>query len=201
MEKENKDSFRALFEMEAFGFERNDVTGLPLYSPKTKKTSKSLTKSEWEERVFIISNWDTGTKELPKKKFHQTYGPKYKNWKGKYFVTKTPQGNYLLWHRDEKGKHTQDRWVVHIEQVFDIIFDYHHQGGHKKADLIMSMIKPVYFNVSKPLVQLFCAKCPICAAEIPKVKAHKGAVKPIVSHAFRDRFQVRDSLPSSHTIS
>jgi hypothetical protein len=80
--------------------------------------------------------------------------------------------------------------VVHVEEVFDILYEYHQSIGHLSTSSMTHKITENYFNITKEVVKIFCELCPICSEKSPRTMPHRGAAKPIYSFSFRDRFQV-----------
>ena len=179
--------FRAVFEKTAFGIVREASTGLPVSPPITAKTSKSRTKVERDKQVFILRHWDTGAEGLNATEFHANYYKWHKNWKS-YSVTTNVDGEPTLWHTCGKT-HKKSR-VVNIEQVFDIVTQYHKRVGHLAIDSAHNSFKDYYSNIARQLVKIYCELCPVCCENQPISKPMKGAVKPIETFRYRDRFQV-----------
>lgn len=160
---------------------------------KTVKAShsKQLTKQEWEYILHLLRCWDHGDGELSKINFRR------KNKKG-YKVVSTfksvelSEDKFKIVRKISKGKDASkpERLVVHQDQVFDSIWECHQQAGHMKNHSTWSLVSKKYYNITEKLVENFVATCPVCIKEQPCAKPHKGAVKPIRSRSFRDRFQV-----------
>ena len=66
----------------------------------------------------------------------------------------------------------------------------HKSAGHKKRAATWNECRKKYYNVTQELVNAYIDLCPVCNQQQPIIQARRGAAKPIVSHQFRDRFQV-----------
>jgi hypothetical protein len=177
--------FRTAFEEQAFDMKR-DSLGMCLQSPKTAVTSKNKSKREWDLMVHLIRNWDSGADGLSKRDFRIKHVDRHKNWT-QYYVTLNPLGNPSLWYK--QASTGNNKRVVNIEQVFDVIHTYHHKVGHQGIMPTHLSISDSYYNITRREVKIFVNLCPICNEKQPKVKPFKGAAKPIESYRFRDRFQ------------
>jgi Integrase zinc binding domain len=76
------------------------------------------------------------------------------------------------------------------EEVFDCIDDIHrakteHPGQHKTYEAV----KERYHNITREMVKIFIESCPHCIEKAKKDK-FAGAIRPITSCCYRERFQV-----------
>lgn len=180
-EKNAKAAFRAAFEKRIFGLSTGEKVG----SPQSKTTSKAITRKEWELRVHLLSNWDNLDKK--EKELHHS---RYKNWKYKFSTTRE-SGVATLWHDGKKkGKNGGKKRtkVVAMEDVFTIIYNYHVAHSHQGGQTLHLALTQTYYNITLEMVKEFAKLCPVCALSLPKKLPQKGAVKPIDTYSFRDRF-------------
>ena len=90
--------------------------------------------------------------------------------------------------RNDDG--TEQRIVVPQSELFDAIYSAHVSASHMKVDITWNKCKQSYYNITYLQVKLFISTCNTCASGKPRIKVLKGAKKPILSEAFRDRFQI-----------
>jgi hypothetical protein len=102
-------------------------------------------------------------------------------------VIQPPGGDpHTVVRRKEKGQ--VGRIVVSRESVFDAIDEWHRQSGHLGQERTWTFCKSKYYNVSQPLVRIYCETCYTCAQKNPITKPQKGSRKPIISRSFRQQF-------------
>ena len=82
------------------------------------------------------------------------------------------------------------RIVISREELFDAINEWHHQHGHLGQERTWNFCKAKYWNVTQEHVKHYCNTCFSCLKKNPVTRKLKGAIKPIFSKNFRDRFQV-----------
>ena len=164
-------------------------------------SSSVLSQEAWNERVFIVKHWDTGAtvngELLNVSAFRRAYPTGYPLTK-KLYVTTNSTGVSHLWVRDlstpdpDKPEKTKgDRMLAHTAQMFDIIKFVHVKlSMHLKSDRTWNTIKDSYANIPRKLVAKYVKLCPICSGKCPVVHPPKGAIKPILSNEYRDRFQL-----------
>ena len=87
-------------------------------------------------------------------------------------------------------KRSDNSIVSDMLSVFDVIDEAHRGGGHMGIDRTLQATKPMYHSPTQELVTIYCSLCYVCQEKTPVIPARKGAKKPIISSAFRDRFQV-----------
>jgi hypothetical protein len=142
-------------------------------------TKSIICRAEYNNIIFSMNSWSSMSadeKKLNKKVY---------NWKKQYelkTIIINDELHYIL--HKKAGKR-----IVHDEEVFDIIADYHEQNGHKKARSMWNCLKDTYSNISESICHLFVETCPICQQVPAKKPQHKGAKNPIRSNHFRDRIQ------------
>ena len=156
------------------------------------KNSKIITRTQWDTRVKVISGWNTGAY------FHGVWynqselRKKYKigyDWLKVMRVESNLSGVFKLIKKASNPK--DERIMVHLEEAFDIIKEQHVQKGcHIKADRTWQNLKETYANIPLSLTKKYVELCPICCAKQPRHKPAKGAIKPIESDGYRDRFQL-----------
>jgi hypothetical protein len=150
--------------------------------------------------IHVLSNWQEGVqlKQVPpgpEKDRLATF--RRENKLGKKYIKKysleviqPPGGDpCTVVCRKEKG-HQVGRIVVSRESAFDAIDEWHRQSGHLGQERTWTFCKSKYYNVSQPLVKIYCETCYTCAQKNPVTKPQKGSRKPIISRSFRQRFQI-----------
>lgn len=196
---------RAAFNKKVFGISSDGAVVQP---PKTGNTSKIWTDEGFAKRLHVCdpANWGVGNicdmdDSEQKKKFIE-FRKKHKkdgnNWTRKFTVVEStlPQSNTKIKRLVElktdpkTGNKVPGRLIVPRDAIFDCIDEIHEGVGHMKRQPTHSEVKKQYWNITEQLVNEYLDLCPICNAQQPRVPKPKGAAKPIVSHAFRDRFQV-----------
>ena len=113
-----------------------------------------------------------------------------KAWSRKYKVVSytTPGGEPKLRLTRVHKKSGKTKTVVAQTNVFDAIAEAH--DGHVGRDITYGKLADKFYNITQDIVQTFINYCPVCDQKNIKVKPLKGAVKPIKSYNFRERFQV-----------
>ena len=91
---------------------------------------------------------------------------------------------------DSKGQKKVGRIVACVEECFDIIHEAHRLRGHLGVERTWTTLSPKYFNITQKMVRAYCATCHICMEKNPVITGFKGAKKPILSHSWRDCFQI-----------
>lgn len=210
VERDLMEQHRAQFNLEAFGV---DCNGAVIDSSKTPKSeSKAMTQDEWSKIVTSLSKWkrDTDVKMLPiedQEKYAAFKNDHKEEWKAE-------AKNFYKWakiyaveegqlasgeavkrlvriepEREKKEPSLPRRLVIPMLEIFDVINDCH-SDGHLGMERTCTSLAKKYYSVSQSMVSIFVKKCYHCNQKQPAIKAAKGAKKPIVSHEFRDRFQV-----------
>jgi len=87
-------------------------------------------------------------------------------------------------------KKSDNSIVSDMLSLFDVIDEAHRAGGHMGIDRTLQATKPTYHSPTQELVTIYCQLCYVCKEKTPVIPVRKGAKKPIISSAFRDRFQV-----------
>ena len=82
------------------------------------------------------------------------------------------------------------RIVLCKEECFDAIHEAHRLRGHLGSERTWTALTPKYFNITQQMVRAYCKTCHICMEKNPVITGFKGAKKPIMSHSWRDRFQI-----------
>ena len=82
------------------------------------------------------------------------------------------------------------RIVVCQEDAFDLINEHHRAGTHLGQEATYNNANIKYYNLTQEMVIHFCRTCPTCLEDNPIVPPTVGAAKPILSYAWRDRYQV-----------
>ena len=183
-----QEEFRKKFNEEAFSLSY-DQFGVQIHSPKRGKTSGLYTQTEWNDIVRTVEKWDQKTIHgVPRGQWHTRHQEGYR-WAKMYTTYKNNAGEkFLAKIPKDESLHVGQQLVAHQMKVFDILHGYHSQG-HKGPTNLNMHVKDTWCNISFELCKLFCQMCPICSLQKGKKKKFQGAVKPILSHKFRDRFQ------------
>ena len=82
------------------------------------------------------------------------------------------------------------RIVVCQEDAFDLINEHHRASNHLGQEATYNNANIKYFNLTQKMVIHFCRTCPTCLESNPIIPPTVGAKKPILSYAWRDRFQI-----------
>ena len=95
-------------------------------------------------------------------------------------------------HRIERNVDDPNNYRLCLSQlhIFDVIDEIHRANGHFGQERTYTALADKYYNVTQALVKIYCSTCLHCNASQPVIAPQKGAKKPILSHEFRDRFQV-----------
>ena len=155
---------------------------------------KSLSPKDWKFGFHVVANWETGDQNHTVKQFRRKYKRGY-NWVKEYSVDVRIDGTKVLWRIPKQGNLANDNQplllVAHINQVFHAIEEAHTGSCHLSATPTTALLQKKYFNITLAEVKCFIDLCCSCA-RTRKMKAEKfvGAVKPIRSNAFRERFQM-----------
>lgn len=119
--------------------------------------------------VHVLSNWQEGVqlKQVPpgperdslaKFRRENKLGNKYIK-KYSLEVIQPPGGDpRTVVRRKEKGCPV-GRIVVSRESAFDAIDEWHRQSGHLGQERTWTFCKSKYYNVSQPLVKIYCETC------------------------------------------
>ncbi|KAG7360893.1 integrase core domain containing protein [Nitzschia inconspicua] len=85
----------------------------------------------------------------------------------------------------------QGRMAIPQREVFMAIRDCHvSRSRHTKQNATFAAVKDLYCNVTQKMVNMYIAMCLTCLKRAPIIKPLKGAACPIITSAFRDRYQV-----------
>jgi hypothetical protein len=148
-----------------------------------RTTSKTLTPKELAKRIHIIKNWENGGDGFDVKKFHQKNKIGYRLIKSQHSVKANQDGKLHLYN-------AKNQVYVNVLQVFDLISECHFQVGCLKITSTKNAVDSKYANISREEVQAFVQTCKYCSHDQVARKRITGAVKPIISLNFRERFQV-----------
>ncbi len=91
--------------------------------------------------------------------------------------------------KNSKGKLVPGQIVLSMEEVFDVIDEWHWGNNHIGQERTWTYCRDKYFNVTQNLVKHYCETCIACCKKNPVTKPTKGSRKPIKSRTFRVRFQ------------
>jgi hypothetical protein len=177
-----REEHRIAFNVAVFG---NNLEG-------TKQRSAQMSNERYQQIVQLILGWHQEDKAA-KKKFRSENRQGYEK-VTKYTVTTSILPDGTASHelrRREIGDNDIGRLVIPKSQIFDAIYDVHNnQLSHLKSAATHKNIQDRYCNITLQHCNQFIRLCPTCNKQQPSLKARKGAEQPIMSHRFRDRFQV-----------
>lgn len=83
--------------------------------------------------------------------------------------------------------------ILHSLNLFDEMTTAHYDlNSHKSNDKLYSRYYQEGYDIPMEIVTFFKQTCPVCCAKRQKAQSvpMKGAVRPIISHRFRERMQV-----------
>ena len=182
--------------------EEDDNTNTPNNS---RSSSKIWPQAEYGRRLVVCdpANWGAGLltdmedEERGKVSAFRRNHPDGKNWTRFFTVvnaslpTGTPIKRLTRLEVDkDSGKQIPGRIVASPCDIFQCIAEVHSSVGHKKVAATHHEAALKFWNISRMHVQKFIDLCPVCIQQQPRVRKTDGAVKAILSHSFRDRFQV-----------
>lgn len=197
-ESQHRERHRLIFNERAFGI---DNEGNTLPGRTNASTAKVLTKKDYFDVISLLSNWksheemkDMSAEEL---RAQQLFKKKHKN-KGYKCITRytldeqdeLPDGTTVRRVRRIEKNRDQGRLVIPQLRVFDAIDEYHRSNGHLGQERTYTAVSAKYYSVTQDLAKIYCETCRQCSEKQPVIAPQKGAKKPILSNAFRDRFQV-----------
>lgn len=118
-------------------------------------------------------------------------------WRNQYHVEDVPlpdNTTRLVIRRFELCKETKiskpGRIIVCQKDAFDMINEHHRASTHLGQEATYNAANIKYYNLTQRMVIKFCQTCPTCLEDNPIIPPTVGAAKPILSYAWRDRFQV-----------
>jgi len=151
-------------------------SGSPVATNKKKKSKqiKLLTKNEIDEMIRTLSTPSTEQKYYYLKKH--------------YRLTETEPP--CLVKLDEPGKYLVQRLVIAAEDMFDICMKIHKNVGYQGRQGMEKEAKKFYYNVSRPIIELFLQYSAEYQTKRKKTVNHGLVVKPIISDHFNSRGQV-----------
>jgi hypothetical protein len=164
-------------------FDKLTIDNLVLNAVSNKLTSKSLTPKQLKKRIHIIKNWETGANGLDMKNFRKKNRIGYRFIKSQHYVKANQDGQLFLYN-------VKNQVYVNVLQVFDLIAECHSQVGCLKTASTKNAVDIKYANISREEVQAFVQTCKYCSHDHVAKKRVSGAIKPIISLNFRERFQV-----------
>ncbi len=150
--------------------------------------------------IHVLSNWRVGVSlkaMTPGQEKENIANFRRKNKLGNKYIKKYTlekiqvpgQDPTTVVRRIEKNRQV-GRIVVSRETVFDAIDEWHRYSGHLGQERTWTFCATKYYNVSQPLVKVYCETCFTCAQKNPVTRPQKGSRKPILSRLFRQRFQI-----------
>ena len=205
---------RKLFNLQAFGIDNDGKIVDQSKYPKTE--SKALTREAWLEIVTLLSKWkreDEIQSLSPDAKveyltFRQQHNDEWKKESHKFYrwsklnvyqiehgVLASGEAVKRLLRKEEKkstkkGSPSAPRLVIPMLEVFDVIKATHSDLGHLGMERTYNEISKTHYSITQAMVNIYVKRCYHCIQKQPTIKEAKGAKKPIVSHEYRDRFQI-----------
>jgi IS30 family transposase len=164
-------------------FDKLTIDSMVLDAVSNRITSKTLTPKQLQTRIHIIKNWETGADGIDVKKFRKKNKIGYRLLKSQHSVKANQDGKDFLYN-------VKNQVYVDVLQVFDLIAECHSQVGCLKTASTKNAVDSKYANISREEVQAFVQTCKYCSHDQVAKKRVSGAIKPIISHNFRERFQV-----------
>ena len=85
-----------------------------------------------------------------------------------------------------------DLQVIPRSEVFDVLHDAHVSNNvHRKGRALHQNVMRRICGISKNVCNIFVSTCSLCfSKQRAATTRHVGAVTPIISNGFRDRFQI-----------
>ncbi|KAG7358539.1 integrase core domain containing protein [Nitzschia inconspicua] len=163
-----------------------DGNGLDGKPPIVPRCSQQLTNDSYEQLLEICFANQSGDEDRWRAVFH-----KYKT--KIYDVIKNYHAKMLTNAEGEEVARLYfgNRIAVPQRDVFAVIRDCHvSRSRHTKQNATSAMVRKMYCNITQKMVNTFIQMCPTCIRRPPVIKPLKGAASPIMSAAFRNRFQV-----------
>lgn len=81
------------------------------------------------------------------------------------------------------------RYIVPVEEMFDILTNVHRSIGHGGRDRMKAEISKQYSNITQEIISIYLSLCEVC--HLKRSKTRKGlTVKPIVHKEFNSRAQI-----------
>ncbi|KAG7345252.1 hypothetical protein IV203_032783 [Nitzschia inconspicua] len=171
---------RQLFNIDLEG---NGLDGKP---PIVPRSSQQLTNESYQRLLEICFAKQSGDAErwrVVLQKYHTRIYEVAKNYTAD--VVTLPSGEKV------PKLFFQGRLAVPQREAFLAICDCHaSRSRHTKQQATFAAVSDIYCNITQKMVNTYIAMCPTCIRRPPVIKPLKGAASPIMSSAFRDRFQV-----------
>jgi hypothetical protein len=165
-------------------FDRLQIDDLVITSVSKTVNSKALTPQELLKRIHIIQHWENGSDGIDAKNFCSDNHIGYRLIQSKMYVSAHQDGTEHMYNN-------KNQVYVHVLQVFDKIAECHSQVGCLKTAATKNAVDAKYANITREEVNAFVQTCKYCSHDKVATTKHSGAIKPIISHNFCDRFQVR----------
>ena len=191
-----KESQRSTFDAKVFG---KDEVGNEVCKTRTERDNIFYVVHTWKDYQARDESGDLDDDELIEfRKFKRANHSGHKwihQYSTKYIILPTGSTEPVLRRMEKKRGEDQSstnegRIVLCQEEVFDALYECHRSTGHLGQERTYTLANMKYFNITQKMVRVFCQTCSVCMEKNPIIKASKGARKPILSHAWRDRFQV-----------
>lgn len=165
-------------------FDKLQIDNLVLNSVSQSINSKALTPNELQRRIHIVKNRDTaGADGVDVKKFRFENHIGYRLLRQKMYTSAHQDGTEHMFN-------CKNQVYVHILQVFDKIAECHFQVGCWKTAATKNAVDAKYANITRDEMNAFVQTCKYCSHDKVATTRHTEAIKLIISHNFRDRFQV-----------
>lgn len=197
-----REKHRTVFLARAFGI---DANGNPVDSSDvpTKKDRSAKSVEVHKEMIRVLTNWGNDD-EMKNGTLSEEEVENIRKWRKNNSIgyawcseftvesIRKVDGStryLLIKHRTRKGNPIRGLVLNYLE-VFDAIDEVHRSIGHLRQEATLVACKPKYYSVTQHLVKIYCECCYTCMKKNPTIPPRKGAKNPILSCAFRDRFQV-----------
>jgi hypothetical protein len=89
--------------------------------------------------------------------------------------------------------------VVSLPEAFTILHTMHVQSMHARTNIMCTLAKKEYYNITRKCVEFFLSLCETCAAKV-RMPVRGVVVKPVRSHQFCGRCQVDLMDFQSHVV-
>jgi len=194
MEDHQKESLRKAFMQKAFNVQYEE--GKPPTEPVVPRTSMMLNQKDYQHRLFVLRNWIQPANQQAQRQHQQNHRSGFK-WIKEFEVRQSTNGEYSLYRRPDpeasafRNAHLMaPRPVCVAEDMFDILYQYHvADNTHMQSEPLYNRLRNHWYGIPLSTVKQFVQVCPGCTKNQNRFHPINGAVMPIRSFQFRDRFQ------------
>lgn len=171
-------------------FETKVVERFKLDVPTRKSTTTIIFLAKKERILEVLRTWETLSTEQ-RKGLH--------SWNSTY--TRIVNGEAFLIHKTSIKKGSPgglaapeaefDRLAVELgfEGMYDKLAVLHMRLSHGRPDAMYHIVKTIWGNVSRAIIELFVDCCPTCIKEAGRLSTRSG-IKPILTRGFNRRAQM-----------